>query len=175
MRFINWMLLLAALLFSVGCSTASPTAPENGNQVTEMKEIREFSYQHRGSSAYDGYRYTFYRDETGVHLTADMNSGREKLQVTLDVETMEKLEQIVFAHQMQNWDGFSKTNSHVMDGEGFSLHITFMDDTEISAKGNNAFPAGYGDAENAFGGMFREMVKVHEAEITAADPADFSS
>lgn len=168
--------VITAMLFAGGCGTNAPddNILDGGNEMMEKKEIRSFEYYHNGSSAYDGYNYTFYRDEEGVHLTAELNCGWEKLDVDLDDETMAQLETIVFEHRMHNWDGFSKTDSNIMDGEGFSLYIDFMDNTRISAHGSNAFPKGYGDAESAFNEIFWNLTEIHADKIMEVDPYDYS-
>ncbi|MBQ2412130.1 MAG: hypothetical protein II313_01760, partial [Anaerotignum sp.] len=103
----------------------------------------------------------------------ELNCGWEKLDVDLEDDIMDQLETIVYEHQMYQWDGFSKTDTNVMDGEGFSLDITFMDGTTVSAHGSNAFPSGYGAAEDAFNGLFWELTKVHADKIMEKDPYDY--
>ena len=176
MSFAKIIAMITALLFAGGCGTNTPddNILDGGNEMVERKEIRSFCYVHNGSISYDGYNYTFYRDEIGVHLTAEMNCGWEKLEIDLDDEVMDQLETIVYEHRMYSWDGFSKTNSNVMDGEGFSLYIDFMDDTRISAHGSNAFPEGYGDAESAFNKIFWDLTEIHADKIVENDPYDYS-
>jgi len=169
--------VLLVMLFVSGCgegNTPDGNILDGGDEMMKKKEISSFEYFHNGSISYDGYNYTFYRDEEGVYLTSEMNCGWEKLDIALDEEVMEQLESIVFEHRMQNWDGFSKTNKHVMDGEGFSLEIKFTDGTIVSAHGSNAFPEGYGEAVDEFNGIFWNLVDVHADEIMENDPYDYS-
>lgn len=177
MRFTKIMAMITVLLFTSGCgggNVSDNNAVSDGNEMMEKKEIRSFTYYHNGTISYDGYNYTFYQDEEGVHLTAEMNCGWEKLEVDLNDEIMDQLETIVHEHQMHDWDGFNKTDSNVMDGEGFSLYIDFMDNTRIAAHGSNVFPEGYDDAEGLFNDLFWDIVKTHEAKIVKADPAEVS-
>lgn len=167
---------LTVMLFAGGCGTNTPdnNIVDGGNEMIERKEIRSFYYSHRGSSSYDCYDYTFYQDENGVHLTAELNCGWEKLEVDLDAEIMKQLEDIVYEHQMYQWDGFAGSNNMVMDGEGFSLDIDFMDGTKVSAHGNNAFPGGHGSAESEFNKIFWDLTELHADKITENDPYDYS-
>ena len=176
MGLVKIIAVITAMLFAGGCGTNTPdnNILDGGNKMAEKKEIRSFSYSHNGSISYDGYNYTFYQDENGVHLTAELNCGWEKLDVDLEDGIMEQLETIVFEHQMYQWDGFSKTDTNVMDGEGFSLDITFMDGTTVSAHGSNAFPSGYGAAEDAFNGLFWELTEIHADKVMEKDPYDYS-
>ena len=164
--------VITAMLFAGGCGTNEPKEPEPPAKTAEWKEIRSFEYQHSGSISYDGYYYTFCKDEKGVHLDASMNCGWERLSVDLDAEIMKQLEDITYEHQMQNWDGFNESDSNILDGEGFSLHIEFMDGTGVAAHGNNAFPRGFGAAETAFNSLFWELTEVYADKITESNPAD---
>ena len=53
------------------------------------------------------------------------------------------------AYGLAAWDGFSKSNEGVLDGEGFLLEIEFTDGTSVHASGSNAFPSHYHEAMGA--------------------------
>ena len=44
---------------------------------------------------------------------------------------------------VQKWNGFSKSNPNVLDGESFSLDIELTDGSTITAYGCNAYPENY--------------------------------
>ena len=66
--------VITAMLFAGGCGTNTPdkNIPDGGDDMVKRMDIKSFSYSHNGSISYDGYNYTFYQDENGVHLTAEM-------------------------------------------------------------------------------------------------------
>ena len=52
---------------------------------------------------------------------------------------------LVQACGVPEWDGFKKSNSHVLDGTMFSFEAELADGTRISASGSNAYPNHYRD------------------------------
>lgn len=47
------------------------------------------------------------------------------------------------AFGVQRWNGFSKSNPNVLDGDSFSLNIELTDGSTITAYGSNAYPKNY--------------------------------
>ena len=176
MRLAQIITMITAMLFAGGCGTNAPddNILDGGDEMMKKKEIGSFQFSHGGSSTDQIYDYKFYQDEEGTHLTAELNCGWEKLEVDVDAEIMDQLEEIVYTHRMEDWNGFDKTDSLIMDGESFSLCICFMDGTMITAHGGNAFPKGYGNAESAFNEIFWNLTETHADKIVQVDPYDYS-
>ena len=61
----------------------------------------------------------------------------------IDTAAVDALMQIIDEYNVDAWDGFSKSNEYVMDGEGFLLEVELTDGTSITASGDNAFPENY--------------------------------
>lgn len=162
MRAVKMTAMITVMLFFCGCGNT-------GNPVSEEKEIAQFSYHHAGSAADDVQSFVFLREEGGVRLSAEWNGGEEQLDVTVADAVMAELEEIVFARQMQNWDGFDKTSKTASDGDSFALHVTFADGTSISARGSNAFPKGYGAAKNDFLDVFWKQAELHADAVQKTD------
>ena len=64
----------------------------------------------------------------------------------MNEEAVQALMEVIETYEVSSWDGFSKANENVLDGEGFSLEIGFTDGTCVKADGDNAFPDHYVDA-----------------------------
>lgn len=56
---------------------------------------------------------------------------------------------LLTACDVRKWDGFRKSNPHVLDGEMFSFSAKLADGTTITASGSNSFPVHYGELVNA--------------------------
>ena len=70
--------------------------------------------------------------------------GRKE--AVLDAAQLAELEALLDKNGVRSWDGFKgRPRMDVLDGEGFSLSVTFRDGRSISASGENKFPAGYRD------------------------------
>lgn len=48
---------------------------------------------------------------------------------------------------VKSWDGFSKSNPNVLDGDSFSLEIELADGKMMYAHGNNSYPKNYHEFE----------------------------
>jgi len=123
--------------------------------------IVSFVYSHGGSSTYEIYSYEVAKDEETGAMTVyyDLNCGYETYELPADAELKQALSEIIDGHNLRKWDGFKETNSMVLDGTNFSLHVSFEDGTEISAHGSNSFPGGYGEAAEAIDGLFLDFLK----------------
>ena len=175
MGIIKLIAAVMAVIFAVGCSPKTPEGNVAGGkkETIDKKEISSFYYYHRGTMIEDIYDYKFYRDENGAHMTAELSSGWEKLEVDVDDEIIKQLEDIAFEYQMYYWDGFNKTDKRVLDGEGFTLEIAFADGTSVYANGSNAFPDGFSQAEDEFNTIFFELKNIHADKIMENDPYNY--
>ena len=60
---------------------------------------------------------------------------------------------------LKSWDGFSGTDSGVLDGEGFSVHIDFAGGEKARASGYMCFPKGYREAKRKMFSFFETVLK----------------
>ena len=71
-------------------------------------------------------------------------SPDSRKEAVLDAAQLAELEALLEKNGVRSWDGFKgRPRMDVLDGEGFSLSLTFRDGTQITASGENKFPAGY--------------------------------
>ena len=70
-------------------------------------------------------------------------------------------ELIVFLNEneIQKWDGFQKSDKHVMDGNGFHLSIWTHEGDTISASGYEKYPKNYNDVKNGIITIFAKLNK----------------
>ena len=60
---------------------------------------------------------------------------------------------------LKSWDGFSGTDSGVLDGEGFSFSAEFAGGTSVHASGYMRFPRGYRNAKDALFSFFEGVLR----------------
>ena len=71
-------------------------------------------------------------------------SPDSRKEAVLDAAQLAELEALLDKNGVRSWDGFKgRPRMDVLDGEGFSLSVSFRDGAEIHASGENKFPAGY--------------------------------
>ena len=84
------------------------------------------------------------------YLTEDEEVIRE-----LDPSYAAELEKLVSDYKLEDWNGFRGSDPRVLDGEGFTLQLSFADGLSVYASGENKFPDGYYGAVNAIEDVFR--------------------
>jgi len=156
-KYIWICVVIAALMGVVGFRVYRNQAPP----TVSDSPIVYFDYSHNGSISYDIYSYEVIRNEETGEMTVNysLNCGYETYTLPADAEMMQALAELIDNHSLQKWDGFSETNSWVLDGSGFSLNVRFEDGDGITASGSNSFPNGYSDASSAIDELFQHYLK----------------
>ncbi len=81
----------------------------------------------------------------------------------LDDAYAQELSRIVIDYDLEDWDGFRGSDPRVLDGEGFTLQLTFADGRTVYASGENKFPDRYHSASNAIEELFTREEMAHVA------------
>lgn len=76
-------------------------------------------------------------------------SPDSRKEALLDAAQLAELEALLEKNGVRSWDGFKgRPRMDVLDGEGFSLSVSFRDGAVINASGENKFPADYRSFRN---------------------------
>jgi len=105
------------------------------------------------------YDYTATRTEEGMKLEASLYAGNEEIETVVEEDLPGELLEIARTCEVNQWNGFHKTGSYVLDGESFALSMKFEDDSVLSASGNNSFPEGYREAQRQVVAFFEDAVE----------------
>ena len=160
--------ILTVLSGLLGCNRGfKPGDGEEGTDgigdkaVDNTSGIVYFRYSYDGSIGGNNYSYEVTVKDGHVVLTYESMEHWEYGEMTceLPADTPARLEEIYKSCRLATWDGFSKYNSWVSDGEGFSLSIRFADGASMSAHGTNAFPKGYRDARALIDALFKPYLE----------------
>ena len=82
----------------------------------------------------------------------------EPYAVRVDEAWVDQLTDIVQAYNMILWDGFSGSDSMLLDGTHFSVTLEFSDGTTVNANGYGRFPEHYGAASEAIDAHFLQLL-----------------
>lgn len=106
--------------------------------------------------------YRITKTETGVHLghylfnafqdeneDESANCMKTIREVEGSREMLEKLQRLAGGCGIEDWDGFSKNCSYVLDGTSFSFSVELTDGRVIKANGTNRFPVHFWDFHDA--------------------------
>ena len=126
-------------------------------RVSELKmtDFESFRLEERGMRA-ECLVLEAQKTETGVKL-ADFDEVSRWSNETNDYETSRLNESTADGDELlyrsvaglltecniKKWDGFNKSNLHVLDGKMFTFTATLADGSRIYATGSNSFPDGY--------------------------------
>ncbi len=83
--------------------------------------------------------YSMYILQNEPYLSVGDNESYRKI----DQKTVDELAKVFETYDVASWNGFSKYNKYVLDGEGFRLEIYLSDGSYIYATGDNSFPEHY--------------------------------
>ena len=61
----------------------------------------------------------------------------------VDESFEKKLEEILKKYNVSSWDGFQKSDKHVLDGNSFDLYIKMEEENNIDASGYMKWPKNY--------------------------------
>ena len=93
------------------------------------------------------------RREDSGEIFVSLNDGPE---TPADPAMAEKLESLVAQYDIDAWNGFSKSQRGVLDGEDFNLEIVYENGFAVTAHGSNSFPEHYHDFQAAIRDLFGE-------------------
>ncbi len=151
-----------------GCK--SNPDPDNGisgsdgagmNAADDQSGVETFYYAYHGSIGGDSYSYSVTTEDGKHFLVYESMLYPDYGELTKEVDEafLDQLTQLYKDCHLAAWDGFDKTNEYVLDGDGFSLSITFRDGQSLSAHGSNSTPKGYNEFREKIEALFSPLKK----------------
>ena len=83
----------------------------------------------------------------------------EAIEVEIPKEKMSVIEAKLNEYHVSRWNGFSKTDKYVLDGDSFSLNIDYNDKDEVRAHGYMMWPNNYSDVKSYLVNTFNDYIK----------------
>lgn len=121
--------------------------------------ISYFDYSFDGSIGGNNYSYIVKKNNDTFIFSFNSMLYRyleiTELQISKDI--IDQLNDACLKYKIAEWDGYSRYNKYVLDGESFSLYIKFNDGKSISASGHNAFPSNYSEFCNSIDLIFKPL------------------
>jgi hypothetical protein len=157
--FLLWILLGMAF-FLCGCQpekvkSPAPTPIAKPLPSSPLSDL-SFSERHSYYARVQGYEF---RAEDGLYIVCfDMANEEEPYAVPVDQAWVDTLTGFIRQYDMMAWDGFSGSDSMLLDGTHFSVSFSFQDGTTVTASGYGKFPKNYGDASAAIEAHFLQLL-----------------
>jgi len=138
----------------------TPPAPSDG--------MIAFTFFHRGGSAAEHY-YHIFREGDVIYLQLErpLDDDTDPVLIPIDEDVLSGLQEVIDKHQMHRWHGFVETNPNALpstEKDQFTLSIIYDNPAPngticvISAYGDNAFPDGFEEAEEALVEFFDNFI-----------------
>ena len=122
----------------------------------KIKNIKKFELSY--SQGYAKEANTIYTiDCTNNCLVTIKHTGSSEIK-TIEIEKsiIQTIENLLNDYKVGSWDGFNKSNKHVLDGNSFHLYIT--DETgSVSALGYEKYPKNYKKVRNSLDSIFKNI------------------
>ena len=119
-----------------------------------------------GVEMYSGWHYSLKMNKDGSYTAEYKPSGvpdEQALTKQVDYDFAESLSQLMRDMKINRWNGYNKSDKHVMDGTGFTLDVYFTNGRELRAHGYIRTPKGYGGFLGTVEGRFNELFKEEKA------------
>ncbi len=124
-----------------------------------IENIDSFNYSY--TTGWAMYSYVIYNirkedDKYIVRIKPDQISDDEAFETDVDIDFVKRLESILNKYNISSWDGFSKSDSNVLDGDSFSLSLVVGEDV-ISSHGYMMWPNNYRSVKNELDKLFMDF------------------
>lgn len=131
----------------------------NSVEIGEFKYFK-FSYS-TGYAMNSSVSYAVRLEGNKYYATIKLDGVSEEDAVIVEVDdnTIDKIINVLKKYHVEKWNGFNKSNKHVMDGNSFSLTVRMKNDDYISATGYMMWPKNYSNVKSELDNIFKNCVK----------------
>ena len=162
---VLWIIIVIVVLLIIGLviyltnKKEDPIEPQI--QAKEIKSIKSLHYSY--SVGYAMYAYYSYDIECNDNCTIKIKPNgypdEEAKTYDLDKVTIEKIIGVLNKYEVSKWDGFSKSDQNVLDGDSFSFSLHTNEGDSISASGYMMWPEHYRDTREELTKIFNSLIK----------------
>lgn len=103
------------------------------------------------------FKYDDNSDRYMVMIKPYLIEDENRLEVEVDESFKDKLKEILVKYEVFKWEGFSKSDHNVLDGDSFSFNAWFKDKTSIHASGYMMWPENYRNVRDELDKLFMEI------------------
>ncbi|MBO7401789.1 MAG: hypothetical protein J6U10_02225 [Lachnospiraceae bacterium] len=142
----------------------------------EIADVKSFRFSYSNGSMMNSstvYELTSKDGEYIARYKPYLIPEKLTLEIKTDKAFADTLAEIMKKNNVGKWDGYSKSDKNVLDGDSFGFSARYGDKGSISAHGYMKYPANYGkfsgEVDEAFCGLFEAL----EEYKRLGDPNDY--
>ena len=138
--------MIFTLLVFTGCKNKKEEKIED---VKPTGNITYFSFNSGGGWA--GVTYKIDKNDDNKYVMEVNYYGYDSPNFNFEVteKELKEIANIIEKNEIYKWDGFDKSDPDVLDGDGFSLYVTYDSNDKIKAHGYMKYPKNYSKGANA--------------------------
>ena len=130
-------------------------------KTVEIDDVTAFNFTY--TTGYGADNYVSY----SVECKSDGCVAKVKPQRTIEINAvivnvddafLGRLRKIIEDNDVGSWNGFNKSNQHVLDGNSFDLKIIMKNEKSIKAYGYMKWPDNYNKVASEFDNLFMSLV-----------------
>ena len=150
------VLLVAVYLVFFRGKENDPVTPKG-----EIKDIKSLHYSYSvGYAMYANYIYEIKCDDKcTIKIKPNGYSEEESKEYEISEDKLKEIINVLNKYEVSNWDGYSKSDPNVLDGDSFSFSLYEKDGTNISASGYMMWPDHYRDVKTELKEIFDSFIK----------------
>ena len=127
----------------------------------EIKDIKSLHYSYSvGYAMYANYIYEIKcNDKCIIKIKPNGYSEEEAKEYEVSEDKIKEIINVLNKYEVSKWDGYSKSDPNVLDGDSFSFSLYEKDGKSISASGYMMWPEHYRDVKNELKEIFDSFIK----------------
>lgn len=148
------VIIIVFILVLIGGTSMFIFKNNNKVKITDIKYLSFYYTQGNMMNSYVKYTLTYENDKYIAEIKPNFKSEEEIKKVEIKKNDIEKIIETLKKYNVNKWNGFNKSDKYVLDGDSFSLYITFLDNTKLSASGYMMYPKNYNEVQNVLDKIF---------------------
>ena len=148
------LIIIVFILVLIGGISMFIFKNNNKVKITDIKYLSFYYTQGNVMNSNVKYTLTYENNKYIAEIKPNFKSEEEIKKVEIKKNDIEKIIETLKKYNVNKWNGFNKSDKYVLDGDSFSLYITFLDNTKLSASGYMMYPKNYNEVKNVLDEIF---------------------
>ena len=130
------------------------------NKKVKVSEITHLSFSYtKGYMINSNIIYTLeYRDNKYIATVKPYGiPDEEAREIKVSDDFVKEIEEILSKYEVNSWNGFSKSDKYVLDGDSFSCFIDYKNGESVSAHGYMSWPKNYSSVRKGLDDKFMNL------------------
>ena len=148
------LIIIVFILVLIGGISMFIFKNNNKVKITDIKYLSFYYTQGNVMNSNVKYTLTYENNKYIAEIKPNFKNEEEIKKVEIKKNDIEKIIETLKKYNVNKWNGFNKSDKYVLDGDSFSLYITFLDNTKLSASGYMMYPKNYNEVKNVLDEIF---------------------